>query len=185
MTLLEELILDDNKTTLKLFEAVEHSSNSSQRKLWSEYGNYFFEENIFKIWCYFNNNEVILPEQLDVEYRREFLKRPTIGIYSNQGNIVGGIWISEVRNKVISKVPITNNSKTAHFHIQIDRNYRQVADKVFDFFLEKVGKKYNYLTIHWGDRDEEDNPSNFLRRKGFKIESSFYCFGGNAILKVK
>lgn len=174
MTIVEEIEID-NDVSIKQYKSLKEDLNSIRRNRWTQLGEANFEGPIYALWEIFNKSlskeDAVYTDSKveDVTDREDFMRNPTIiGMSKNslENRVWGGIWFENLPNN------------QALMHIKCNRSeYRSYAHHLVKYFVDKFQDKYKQINIAWGSRNKEDDPTNFLKRNGFKINHSGYDGG--------
>lgn len=167
----------EGELKVKLYEAPYHFSRGFQRDLWINYGKPFFNGEISSFWKIystpFSKIEInALSEWEEALERKAYIANPLF-IAMEENKTVGGVWMD--------KKDVSN--KIGLMHIKVLRENRKIADPLLNFALEDLSRKYLGVYAHWGQREEQDNPSSFFRRHGFEVQDT--KMGGEAFKKLK
>ena len=183
MTILEKIQLGKNAYA-NIHEAPYNLTTSEQRQQWIREEKSCFDKKILEFWKLYctpfsKKDKCILPIEAEQDERRRFIKYPimTLEIDSLTKNyIVGGLWIDDI------KINPNKKEKTASIHLKLLRENRNLAYPFFEKFIKSVNHKYDYIYAGWGQREIEDDPTNFLQNWKFEVNKT--AWGNRALLKL-
>lgn len=190
MTVLDESPLDREGLVGIVFEAPHHTSDSYQRRRWVELGTPFFDSRIYQFWRTYSNStpEFTGSQMIEADERARFIKSTiTVAAVEREGSfqeVVGGIWVDK---------RCGYSKRDALIHITVSPQYRKTgsplyseytSDALLAYFLAHHSSLYDSLTVSWGRRDENNDPSRFLRRNGFEIAPADRYGISHAVLRL-
>jgi len=183
MTILQKIQIGEN-AYVNIHEAPCNLVASVQRQGWIQREEPCFGKRLLEFWDLYcapfsKTDSCILPIEAEQNERRRFLKYPitTLEINSQKKQyITGGIWIDNI------DINLKKGSKTASIHIKLQRKNRALAYPLFEEFIKSGTKKYTHIHTGWGQREPEDDPTNFLRNWNFEIKKTL--LGHQALLKL-
>jgi hypothetical protein len=184
MTILQKIQIGEN-AYVNTHEALYNLTTSAQRQKWIQKEKSCFGQKILEFWKLYcvpfsKTDKCTLPTGAEQDERRRFLRYPitTLEINSLEKQyITGGIWINGVNTNPKKK------NKTASIHIKLQRKNRALAYPLFEEFIKSSTKGYTHIHTGWGQREPEDDPTNFLQNWNFKIRKTL--LGHQALLKLE
>ncbi len=163
------------------YDALRHVSTSPERSAWILDEHPFFDRDTFMFWRVYTNEGAVLSDSGDMEERRLFLKRPYY-IAKADNNVLGGIWIEDVRNARPEQR--SGPSRLVDFHVSVHPKYMGmgVASKLLNR-MESDMEGFDGFYSGW-ESSREYGQSAFFTKHGYEIKTGSDVDTINSAIKL-